>query len=79
MGWASNSVLLLGIALSILMIVALVYVPFLAGLFDNVMFPPVLWPVLAVFALILYSIESLRKSGLRLYETRRNARMTNGH
>jgi len=79
MGWGSNRVLLLGIVLSLLMIVGMVYIPFLAGIFDNVVFPPIFWPVLALFALILYSVESLRKSGSRWFERKRDARSTNGH
>ena len=40
MGWGSNKVLLFGIALAVLMIVGMVYIPFLAKAFDNQAFPP---------------------------------------
>jgi MFS-type transporter involved in bile tolerance (Atg22 family) len=68
MGWGSNKVLLLGIGLAVLMIVGLVYVPFLANAFDNQVFPPVFWPILAFFALILYTFEWFRKALVRRKE-----------
>jgi P-type Ca2+ transporter type 2C len=68
MGWGSNKVLLLGIALALLMIVGLVYIPFLAKAFDNKVFPAILWPILALFALILYTLEWFRKAFVRRKE-----------
>jgi magnesium-transporting ATPase (P-type) len=68
MGWGSNKILLFGIGLALLMIVAMVYIPMLAKAFDNQVFPAVFWPVLALFALILYSLEWFRKVFLRRKE-----------
>ncbi|MGB8214604.1 MAG: cation-transporting P-type ATPase [Anaerolineales bacterium] len=68
MGWGSNKVLLLGIALALLMIIGMVYIPVLANIFDNQIFPPIFWPILALFALILYTLEWFRKSILRRKE-----------
>jgi sodium/potassium-transporting ATPase subunit alpha len=68
MGWGSNKVLLFGIALSVLMIVSMIYVPFLSKAFDNQAFPPIFWPILAVFALILYTLEWFRKALVRRKE-----------
>jgi len=68
MGWGSNKVLLFGIALAVLMIVSLVYIPFLANAFDNQAFPPIFWPILAIFALILYTLEWFRKALVRRKE-----------
>ena len=68
MGWGSNKVLLLGIGLAVLMIVSLVYIPFLASAFDNQVFPPIFWPILAIFALILYTLEWFRKALVRRKE-----------
>ena len=68
MGWGSNKVLLFGIALALLMIVGMVYIPFLAKAFDNQVFPAVFWPILAVFALILYTLEWFRKAFVRRNE-----------
>ncbi len=68
MGWGSNKVLLFGIALALLMIVCMVYIPFLAKAFDNQVFPAIFWPILAFFALILYTLEWIRKALLRRKE-----------
>ena len=68
MGWGSNKVLLFGIAFALLMIAGLVYVPFLARAFDNQGFPAVYWPILAIFALILYTLEWFRKALVRRKE-----------
>ena len=68
MGWGSNKVLLFGIVLSVLMIVSMIYIPFLSQAFDNQAFPPIFWPILAIFALILYTLEWFRKALVRRKE-----------
>ncbi len=68
MGWGSNKILLLGIALSLVMIGMMVYIPFLAKAFDNQAFPVILWPFLALFALVLYTLEWFRKAIIRSRE-----------
>jgi Ca2+-transporting ATPase len=68
MGWGSNKVLLVGIALSLLMIAGIIYIPSLANVFDNQTFPVFLWPILASFAIILYTLEWFRKAILRSRE-----------
>ena len=68
MGWGSNKVLLIGVALAVLMTVGLVYIPFLAKAFDNQVFPALIWPILALFALILYTLEWFRKGLVRRKE-----------
>ncbi len=73
MGWASNRLLLLGIALSLVMIVGMVYLPFFARVFDNARFPLIFWPILAFFALILYTLEWFRKAGVRWFEKKRKS------
>ena len=65
MGWGTNKVLLLGIALASLMIVGMIYLPPLANIFDNEVFPVFFWPILAFFALILYTLEWFRKAIMR--------------
>lgn len=72
LGWGSNRTLLGGIALSLLIIVILVYFPPLAAAFDNQVFPFVLWPVLLMFALVLYTLEWFRKAILRKSEPAQN-------
>lgn len=65
MGWGSNPTLLAGIATAVAIILGLVYFPPLAHAFDNQMFPAVLWGVLIVYSLAIYTLEWLRKSLVR--------------
>jgi P-type Ca2+ transporter type 2C len=76
MGWGSNKVLLLGIALALLMIAGMVYIPLFAKAFDNQAFPVILWPVLALFALVLYTMEWFRKGLVRQRERTRGNRLS---
>lgn len=76
MGWGSNKFLLLGIGLAIIMIAAMIYIPFLATAFDNQAFPIFLWPVLALFALILYTLEWFRKGLVRQREKSHTNRLS---
>ena len=68
MGWGSNQTLLGGIALSLLLIIGLVYIPPLASAFNNQVFPFILWPVLLLYAPVLYTLEWFRKALLRWTE-----------
>jgi magnesium-transporting ATPase (P-type) len=79
MGWGSNRVLLFGIALALLMIVGMVYIPILAKAFDNQLFPAVFWPILALFALILYSLEWFRKALVRRKERTYGSHLSDSH
>ena len=74
MGWGSNRVLLLGIVLALIMIAGMIYIPFLAKAFDNQAFPVILWPVLAFFALVQYTLEWFRKGLVRRRERNRENR-----
>jgi hypothetical protein len=74
MGWGSNKTLLGGIVLSLVIIAGLVYIPPLAAAFDNQAFPLILWPVLLFYALVLYSLEWLRKALVRRSENRQDSR-----
>jgi Ca2+-transporting ATPase len=74
MGWGSNKVLLFGIALSLLMIFGIVYIPFMEKAFDNQTFPVIIWPFLACFALLLYILEWFRKAIIRSRERIRASR-----
>jgi magnesium-transporting ATPase (P-type) len=62
LGWLSNRYLLLGIGVELVMLLALIYIPFLADLFEMTPLPPHAWPVLAIFAPILIVLERVRKS-----------------
>lgn len=61
-GWTSNPILLLGIALELLLIAILIYVPPLALAFDHATLPLVFWPILLLFAPVLYTLEWMRKA-----------------
>jgi P-type Ca2+ transporter type 2C len=73
MGWGSNKVLLLGVALALCMIVGMTYIPILANIFDNSGFPAIFWPILALFGLALYTLEWFRKGVLRWIERTRES------
>lgn len=62
LGWFSNRYLLLGVALEISLIVALIYIPVLAGAFNHVALPLRYWFGLCLYAPMLYSLEWVRKA-----------------
>jgi Ca2+-transporting ATPase len=65
MGWFSNKYLWAGIGAELLIIILLIYVPFLAGVFNHVQIPLYYWPGLLIYAVIIYSLEWLRKAFVR--------------
>ncbi len=75
-GWTSNPVLLLGIGLELLLIAALIYVPPLALAFDHAVLPLIFWPVLILFAPILYTLDWTRKALVRRLGRQPEARLT---
>jgi P-type Ca2+ transporter type 2C len=75
MGWGSNKVLLLGIALALVMIVGMIYIPFFSKVFDTQAFPVFLWPFLIFFALAFYTLEWFRKGVVRQREKKRGSRL----
>ncbi len=62
LGWLSNRYLLLGVAIEIAVIVALIYVPFLGNAFNHAQLPPRYWLGLGLFGPVLYSLEWIRKA-----------------
>ncbi len=72
LGWLSNRNLLLGIGLELLMLLALIYVPFLSDLFEMTPLPLHIWPVLAMFAPIMIVLERVRKSAALYLERLRH-------
>lgn len=66
-GWFSNPTLLLGVALELVVILALIYVPPLAVAFDHAVLPWYFWPVLLLFAPVLYVLEWMRKTFVRRF------------
>ncbi len=69
LGWLSNPFLLYGIVVEVLIIVLLIYVPFLAGVFNHLPLPLLFWPYLALYGVVLYSLDWLRKSFWRKVKT----------
>jgi magnesium-transporting ATPase (P-type) len=74
-GIFSNPRLLLGIAVEILMILAMIYVPTLARLMGHAPLPLNYWAVLVLFGPILYLLEWCRKIGLRTCAARKQRRL----
>jgi magnesium-transporting ATPase (P-type) len=72
LGWVSNLSLNVGVAVELVGILALVYVPPLAAAFEHTPIPAPYWIGLGSFGLVLYSLEWIRK---RIYRVRRR----NGH
>ncbi|MBE3097136.1 MAG: cation-transporting P-type ATPase, partial [Planctomycetes bacterium] len=62
LGWLSNPALLAAVAAEVLIALALVYLPGLRTAFGLVPIPPAIWPILALFALAVYTLDWIRKS-----------------
>lgn len=65
LGWLSNKYLWVGILIEMLGIVSIIYVPFLAKIFNHTPLPLWMWLGVGLNALVLYSIEWIRKAILR--------------
>lgn len=76
LGWLSNSYLLGGIFIELVGIVGIIYIPFLARIFKHVPLPGWMWVGLGSYALIIYSIEWIRKSLVRRMNRRRRDHQT---
>ena len=66
-GWLSNSTLIVGIMLELVIIWAMIYIPSLAIAFDHVALPWFFWPALLLFAPVLYVLEWMRKTFVRRF------------
>jgi Ca2+-transporting ATPase len=75
LGWGSNKMLLAGLALALIVIVGLIYVPGLADDFDSQPFPNILWPFLFLSGFTLYVLEWFRKWILRWLDKLRIGRL----
>ncbi len=78
LGWFTNSYLLAGIVLELLLALALIYFNPLARLFEHLPVPAGLWIGLGVYPLVLYGLDRLRKgwsvrSGQRAVERKEPA------
>jgi magnesium-transporting ATPase (P-type) len=65
LGWLSNKYLWFGIFIELLGIAGIIYIPFLAKIFDHVPLPGWMWILLGMNALVLYSMEWIRKAIVR--------------
>ncbi len=74
LGWLSNRYLWLGILIELAGIVSIIYVPFLARIFNHSPLPGWMWFGLALNAFVLYSVEWIRKAILRGSRTMRNGK-----
>jgi magnesium-transporting ATPase (P-type) len=68
MGWFSNRWLLAGLGLSVVMIAALIYVPWLNSLFEHVPIPLEYWGALMWFGPIVFLLDRGRKAIARRRE-----------
>ncbi len=74
LGWLSNKYLWFGILIELLGIVGIVYIPFLARIFNHAPLPAWMWIGLGLNALVLYSIEWIRKAIMRGIRNLRNGK-----
>jgi Ca2+-transporting ATPase len=65
LGWLSNRYLLGGVAIELVIILCLIYIPPLAQVFNHVPLPPYYWLILGLYAPILYSLDWIRKGFVR--------------
>lgn len=73
-GWLSNPYLWFGILIEIAGILALIYIPFLAGRFQHMPLPGWMWIGLGLNTLVLYSMEWTRKAIVRGIHRIRNGK-----
>jgi magnesium-transporting ATPase (P-type) len=74
LGWLSNIYLWIGILIELVGIVSIVHIPFLAKIFNHTPLPAWMWLGLGLNALVLYSIEWIRKAIMRVLKNLRNGR-----
>jgi len=74
LGWLSNKYLWIGILIELLGIISIIHVPFLARIFNHVPLPAWMWIGLGLNALVLYSIEWIRKAIMRGLRNMRNGK-----
>lgn len=67
LGWFSNKYLWLGILLELVGIICIVYLPLFADIFNHASLPLWMWIGLSLNPLVLYSMEWIRKSVVRIF------------
>jgi magnesium-transporting ATPase (P-type) len=74
LGWLSNKYLWVGILIEIFGIISMIYIPFLAKIFNHTPLPIWMWIGLGLNAFVLYSIEWIRKAIMRMIKGLRNGK-----
>jgi Ca2+-transporting ATPase len=74
LGWLSNIYLWIGILIELVGIVSIVHIPFLAKIFNHTPLSAWMWAGLGLNALVIYSIEWIRKAILRGLKNLRNGK-----
>ena len=74
LGWLSNKYLWIGILIELLGIISIIHVPFLADIFNHAPLPAWMWIGLGLNALVLYSIEWIRKAIMRGFRNMRKGK-----
>jgi Ca2+-transporting ATPase len=75
LGWLSNSLLIAGIAVEIILINLMVYLKPLAAALNHYPIPPAFWLMLVLYAPAIYGFERLRKMFNRRIKNRTNYSM----
>jgi magnesium-transporting ATPase (P-type) len=65
LGWTSNINLLFGVAMEVFLLLIVIYIAPIASWFDFSPLPAFFWLWLAPYALILYTLEWIRKAAVR--------------
>ncbi|MBK8784546.1 MAG: cation-transporting P-type ATPase [Anaerolineales bacterium] len=74
LGWLSNKYLWIGILIELLGIISIIYIPFFADIFNHAPLSAWMWFGLALNAIILYSVEWIRKAIVRGFKKMRNGK-----
>lgn len=74
LGWLSNKYLWIGILIELLGIICIIYIPFFADIFNHAPLSLLMWFGLALNAIILYSVEWIRKAIVRGFKKMRNGK-----
>jgi magnesium-transporting ATPase (P-type) len=74
LGWFSNKYLLIGILIELFGIISIIHIPFLADIFNHAPLSVWMWISLALNAIILYSVEWIRKAIVRGFNKMRNGK-----
>lgn len=71
-GWLSNKYLLIGVLIELAGILGIIYIPFLAKIFNHSPLPAWMWAGLVLYAPFLYTVEWFRKAIHRVSIKNRN-------